>query len=849
MFIAYMNGNSSPAVEGLFARLGSAEQGLSSAEAGEKLERFGFNEIEAKDRRTAFSILASQFKSPLILILVAASIIAGFMGDFTESEIIVLIVLLNTLLGFYQEYKSERALAELRRYVSFRAKVLRDNKKTAVDVRLLVPGDIVFLNIGDLVPADMQLIEAQELTINESVVTGESFPVHKTTESILVQSGKPAPQKNIAFMGTTVSNGEGKGIVIATGKSTVFGKTATILSAKEPPTDFQKNIKKFGNFLVRIIVFLTAFVFASNAFLGKGIIESFLFALALAVGITPELLPIIITIGLSRGAVHLAKKKVVVKKLISIEDLGNIDVLCMDKTGTLTENKVSLSDFFDADGNKQEELLLLAALCNDAAIEDGKAVGNTIDAAILDYASQKNIAMEGWKEVEEIEFDYERRRMSKIVEKGGQTLLICKGSPESILQKCAFAKIKGKEARIKKIEPELKEKFEELSKKGFRLVAVACKKIGRKENYTIEDENQLVFLGTLVFSDPPKKTAAEAIRIFQTLEVELKVLTGDNELLTQQVCSQLGFQVKNRVILGAELEKMDGAEFSKAIAENNAFARITPEQKYKIVQILGKQGHIVGFLGDGVNDTPSLKAADVGITVDTAADVAKDSADMILLEKSLLVLADGIIEGRKTFRNIIKYILNTISANFGNMFSLTISSLFLKFIPMLPSQVLLANLVSDGPLMTISTDNVEPEHLRKPRRWNLKAITKFMVFFGAISSIFDLATMAILMVIVNAEPALFRTAWFLESVLSEIIITFSIRTRRSMWKSKPSTMLVITSIAAIILTIALIYSPFAYLFSFEPLSTYVLMAIGIILFAYLAVTESEKRIFYKKNEI
>lgn len=832
----------------LFAQLGSSQSGLSQPEAKVRLERFGMNEIPAKDRRTGVSILLAQFKSPLILILIAASILAGvFLGDSTEAEIIVAIVLVSTILGFYQEYKSEKALAELRRYISFKAKVLRDGKKTAVDVRQLVPGDIVFLNIGDLVPADLRLIEAQQLTINEAVVTGESFPAHKIAEDIKQQSAQEARQKNIALMGTTVVNGEGKGIVAATGENTMFGKTATILSAKEPPTDFQKNIKKFGTFLIRIIVFLTTFAFVTNFLLGRS--DSLLFALALAVGVTPELLPIIITIGLSRGAIHLAKKKVVVKKLIAIEDLGNIDVLCMDKTGTLTENKVSLADFFDADGNRQDELLLFAALCNNAAMENGKAVGNPIDAAILDYASQKNIAMNDWKEIEEIGFDYERRRMSAIVEKNGKNLMICKGAPEAVLQKCVSAKIKGKAIAIKKMENGLRLKFEELSRKGYRLVAVSYRKIGKKDDYSAEDEKDLVFLGTLVFSDPPKISAAEAIKRIQTLEVELKVLTGDNELLTQQVCSQLGFEIKNRVISGAELEKMGKPEFKKTIAENNVFARISPEQKFRIVKVLSEQGHIVGFLGDGVNDTPSIKAADVGITVDSAVDVAKDSADMILLEKDLSVLVDGIIEGRKTFGNIMKYILNTISANFGNMFSLAISPLFLPFIPLKASQILLANLISDGPLMTISTDDVDKENLRKPKRWNLKAISKFMIFFGAISSIFDLITMATLLIIINADKMLFMTAWFLESVLSEIIVTFSIRTKRSLWRSKPSRMLLLTSIAAMALTIGLIYSPFGFLFEFKQLSIPLLGAIGIILLAYLALVELAKKIFYKTHEI
>ncbi len=833
----------------LFEKLDSSKNGLSSAEAKKRLERFGLNEIAAKDKRTAYSILLSQFKNPLILILVAASILAGFLGESIEAAIIIGIVLLNAALSFYQEFKSEKALAKLKKYISFKAKVLRDNQKTEINVKELVPGDIVFLNIGDIVPADIRLIDTEELAVNESVITGESFPVHKTVETIALQKAQPSRQKNIAFMGTTVSDGLGKGVVIATGKDTEFGKTATILSAKEPPTDFQKNIKKFGNFLLKVIFLLTIVVFASNALLGKGILQSFLFALAIAVGITPELLPIIITITLSSGAIHLAKKKVVVKRLVAIEDLGNVDVLCMDKTGTLTENKVALAKYFDADGKKSKQVLEFSLLCNSASVGKDGAKGNVIDVAIWEYANKKEkTKIDSYKKIDETEFDHKRRRMSAVIEKDGKKIFICKGAPESILPVCNSVQKQNQIIPIKKHEEELRQKFEELSSQGFRIVAVAFKEIGPKKEYTAEDEKDLTFKGFLAFLDPPKKTAVQSLKRFQNLGVELKLLTGDNGLVTNEVCKQVGLQIKNKIILGSELEEMNETELLKTIEEHNVFARITPEQKFKIVTGLSKQGHIVGFLGDGVNDAPALKAADVGITVDSAVDVAKDSADIILLKKSLLVLADGIKGGRKTFANITKYIFNTISANFGNMFTLAISSLFLKFIPLLPSQILLGNLISDGPLMTIATDNVDEGYLHKPKRWSIKKITKFMLFFGAISAVFDLIIMGILLFIVKANPATFRTAWFLESVLSEIIITFAIRTKKNFWQSKPSKLLIYSSIAATILTISLIYSPIAFLFEFEQLTIPILTAIGIILLAYFALAETAKKRFYKKRE-
>ncbi|MBN1940580.1 MAG: magnesium-translocating P-type ATPase, partial [Candidatus Diapherotrites archaeon] len=782
----------SKGIEETYSLLGASEQGLSSKEARSRLKEYGFNEIKAKDVKTGKQILFSQFKSPLIIILIIASIIAGFLGEPIEAVIILVIVFVNAGLAFYQEFKSERAVAELRKYISFKAKVLRDNQKTEVKARDLVPGDIVFLSIGDIVPADLRIIESQELSINESALTGESFPAAKSPAKIELPNATISQQSNIAFMGTIVENGGCKGIVVSTGVNNVFGKTATVLSAKEPPTDFQKNIKNFGQFLLKIIFVLTVFVFLANAFLGKGILDSFLFALALAVGITPELLPIIITITLSTAAIGLAKKKIVVKRLIAIEDLGNVNVLCVDKTGTLTENKIVLEKFVDCNGGKSEEILELGLLCNSATIENEKAKGNFIDTAIWERATkqQKN-RLSDYALIEEVGFDHKRRRMSVIVEKSGKRFLICKGAPESLVGACSH--VQGKAINGKQIA--ILEKFLELSSQGFRAVGIARKEIAKKDDYALDDEKDLDFAGFLFFSDPPRRTATTAVKQLQELGVELKILTGDNELVTRHVCESVGFEIRG-MILGSELALKTGADFEKAISENNVFARITPEQKYAIVTGLSKQGNIVGFLGDGVNDAPALKASDVGITVDLAVDVAKDSADIILLHKSLLVLADGIKAGRKTFGNITKYIYNTISANFGNMFTLAISSIFLKFIPLLPAQILLANLISDGPLMTVSVDNVDEEYVRKPKRWNIRAISRFMVFFGLISMAFDFLTIGLLLFVLNAEINVFRTAWLLETILSEILVTFVIRTRKSFWKSKPSKALIYASLTA-----------------------------------------------------
>jgi Mg2+-importing ATPase len=713
-----------------------------------------------------------------------------------------------------------------------------------------VPGDVVFLENGDLVPADIRLLKEEGLSADESIITGESFPVRKSLKLVTEKTSGPVQQTNMLFMGTSIREGSGMGIVVSTGRTTFFGKTATIMSAKEPPTDFHKNMVKFGNFLMKIIVALTVLVFVTNALMGKGILNSAMFALALAVGITPELLPVIITISLSTGAIHLTRKKVIVKKLASIEDLGNVDVMCVDKTGTLTENRVTLEDYTGCDGKKSEEVLRLGLLCNSAVVEAEKISGNTTDIAIWEFARRNAIegVTEGVKPLHEIEFDYHRKRMGAVVQEGGKRLLIVKGAPETVFQICKQALVAGKKASMEKHSREIQKRFRRLSRHGFRVIAVAMKDVAEKAEYSVKDESFMTFMGFLIFIDPPKASTREAVQKFHELGVSLKVITGDNEMVTEEICRKVGINVKGRVILGSELLGMGGTEFAEAIERNNVFARVTPEQKLAIVSGLSKNGHVVGFLGDGVNDAPALKAADVGISIDTAIDVAKDSADIILLQKSLMVLGDGVVEGRKTFSNTTKYILNTISANFGNMFTVAISSLFLKFIPLLPSQILAANLISDVPMMTISTDNVDPDSLRKPSRWSIKAITNFMVFFGLISTAFDMVTIAMLLFLVKADPSTFRTAWFLESVLSEIIVTFAIRTKGRFWKSRPSRMLLLSSALSMAATMLLIYSPMAFLFEFDQLTVPILWAIGIILAAYFLLAEVAKKKFYNMNE-
>ncbi len=810
-------------IEKLLSSLDTSKKGLGEKEAEKRLGKYGHNAIEKKETRSALKIFLSQFKNPLIYILVFATIVAAFVGDKTEAVIILAIVFLNSVLGFFQEYRSEKALEKLRKYIKFKAKVLRNGERAEIEAEKLVPGDIVFLNIGDKVPADIRLIEVQDFSADESVLTGESLPVYKKTEHLKKENPNPQDLINTAFMGTIVASGTASGVAVSTGESTFFGKTASSLK-EEKKSDFEENMAKFGNFLLKIILITTVFVFAANFLLHKGLVESLLFALALAVAITPEVLPIIITVALSRGALKLAKKKVVVKRLSAIESMGNMDILCTDKTGTLTENKIIMTDYFDLGGKKDDKIVLYSLLANSAVVNRDKISGNPLDVAIWKYA--KDASIEKFEKIDEIEFDFERKRMSTVV-KNEKILLISKGAPESIIDICK--NLDKKKAM---------EKVKELSSSGHRVLAVAFKEVKSKKDYTKEDEKDLKFLGFLTFTDPPKKDAKDALEAFDRLGVEIKVLTGDDPSVAFKICRDLGMDIKEEdVILG----------FDGDVNRAKIFARVTPEQKLQIVKAL-KEKHVVGFLGDGINDAPALRMADVGITVDTASDVARDASDIILLKKSLKVVANGIREGRRSFGNIMKYILNTISANFGNMFTIAISSLFLKFIPLLPTQILLANFMTDMPMLSISTDNVDYATLKRPKKWDINLISKFMMHFGALSSIFDFITIFILMFVLNLAIPGFRTAWFLESCLSEIVITFAIRSKKKFYKSKPSKILVFMSAATFLIILFAIYSPIGKLFEFSKLSIPLLIMIFLILLAYFSCAEVLKRYFFKKYE-
>jgi len=825
-------------VQDALTGLGSSESGLGAEEAAARLKRYGPNEIPSGGRHW-LHILLSQFSNPLILILFAASILSVAVGEHVDAAVIIGVILIDGLLGFTQEWKSERTIADLEALISHRAKAMRNGQLTEINASELVPGDIVRIEIGDKIPADIRLIRTNEFETEESTLTGEPWPVSKTTE---ISAAGPESAANMAFMGTVAAAGDAIGVVVATGTATRMGRTAATIKNTEVEGEFQRGIRTFGKNLIKWILIGCAAVFLVNALLAKDVLLSFMFALALAVGIVPEALPIVITIALSAGAAQLAKEKVVVKKLAAIEDLGNIDILCTDKTGTLTENKITLEGYVNADGKQDKTIALLGILCQPTT------GNNSIDTALCNWAApnfdKKELAE--WEKTGEIPFDYERRRMSVIMNRKGRTSLICKGGAESVLSVCSKVRTGGIERPIGSRLNQLNEYWKDWGKRGYRVIAVATKTATEKKRYGKEEENGLTLEGFLAFMDPPKASAAEAIKRAEKLGVSIKILTGDEPLVTKEIARQLGLAISDdQVMDGAETERLSDEELAEKADKTIIFSRTAPEQKQRIIKALKKRGYTTAYLGDGVNDAAALKEADVGISVDKGADVAKDASDIVLLHKDLHVLINGIVGGRKTFANITKYTLNTMSANIGNMGSLGIISAVLPFVPLLPSQILLINFLTDTPMTAISTDTVDPEELKKPRHWDINHIIRFSVLLGAVSSLFDMAIIAVLMWSL-ADTTLFRTAWFLESVLSEIIIVFSIRVRRVFFKGKrPSTALLAASAIAAAIALMAIYGPLAPLFEFTGLPGWLLGVIAIMLVAYFALTETVKLLYWR----
>jgi Mg2+-importing ATPase len=821
-------------VHAVLDRLGTRESGLDPREASHRLGVIGPNAIISHGARP-LRVLLRQLRNPLLILLSGATVVSVLVGQRADAAIIFVIVFMSVGLGFLNEYRSEKAVEELHSTIRHNAVVTRDGRALAVDVTDLVPGDLVRLDVGDVVPADLRLLEVNGLESDESVLTGESMPAVKGVGPVQA-SESPLELASCAFMGTVVRSGTGRGIVVRTGRRTAFGRIAQGLEARPPETAFQHGLRDFSKLLIGVTAVLTVSIFAINAILRRPLLDAALFSLAIAVGLTPQLLPAIVTMSLSTGARHLARKKVVVKRLVSIEDLGNMEVLFTDKTGTLTEGRIAFSGGTDPAGAPSAEILLLGLLCNSVVVQDGVPVGgNPLDRALWESPEAPRAAAGAYSRVAEAPFDYDRKLMSVLVEgPGSRRLLITKGAPEFILDRCTG------------VPPEAEKTLDLLFAAGSRVVGVATNEGRSLSVIEPADEQGLALAGFLAFADPVKESSAAALDRLRALGIEVKVVTGDNALVARKVCSDLPMEVRG-VLSGNDIDKLRDEELAAALPNTTIFARVTPEQKSRVIRVQRGLGTDVAFLGDGVNDAVALHDADVGISVDSAADVAKDAADIVMLEKDLNVLADGVVEGRRIFSNTIKYVLMGTSSNFGNMFSAAGASLFLKFLPMLPTQILLNNLLYDTSEMTIPTDRVDEELLQRPSFWDTGFIRRFMSFFGPISSIYDFLTFGVMLWIFHAGQTLFQTAWFVESLATQSLVIFVIRTRRvPFFKSHPSRPLLVATLACAGLGVALPFiPPMAHLFGFTPLPAAFLGILVLMVGTYVALVEFGKGLFFK----
>lgn len=836
-------------IDELFARLRTSRSGLSSEEAENRLKIRGPNEFAKRKRRTGVAEFLLHLRNPLVLILLIAGLISGLLGDKISASIIFSIVFISVLLDVYQESKAEKAAELLKEKVATTATVMRDGAKKEVKLSDIVPGDIVHLSAGDIVPADARVISAKDLHVNQSALTGESFPADKTDMTLTKKGEAITEWNNCLFLGTSVVSGTTTAVVLKTGGSTEYGRIAAKLVEREPETEFERGLRRFGALMMEVTFFLVVFVFLINAgralffkgFSQTDVFDALLFAVALAVGLTPELLPMILSINLSKGALDMSKKGVIVKRLASIQNFGNMDVLCTDKTGTLTENKISLVLHVDIEGKDDEKVLLYSFL--NSYYETG--LKSSLDEAILKF---KEIDVKDYQKLDEVPFDFVRRRVSVVVEKEKQRFMVTKGAPEEIVKVCSYCELPDTISDlISELNKKIEQKYHELSSRGFRVLAVSYKNVREsKRQCSVGDEVDMVFLGFIAFLDPPKESAREAVQQLRRDGVELKILTGDNELVTRTTCEQLNFEIKG-IVLGSEIAQMQDDALVRIVEEANIFARVTPAQKDRIMFALKRNGHVVGFLGDGINDAPSLRTADVGISVDNAVDVARESADIILQQKSLDVLHAGVLEGRKTFGNTMKYINMGTSSNFGNMFSVAGASLFLPFLPMTTIQILLNNLLYDLAQTTIPTDNVDSEYVEKPKRLDITYIRRFMVVFGPLSSIFDFLTFYVMLVIFAATVPQFQTAWFIESISTQTLVVFVIRTRRTpSFKSRPSKFLLFSSLSIVIASLIIPFTPIGELFEFTPPSPLFLLILALFIASYLLLVEVVKKWFVKR---
>ncbi|MCO5946749.1 magnesium-translocating P-type ATPase [Mucilaginibacter flavidus] len=823
---------------GALKQFGVNEQGLSDREAIKRRTQYGPNTIKANTSSSALLLFLSQFKSPITLMLIAAALLSAGLGDVADTLIILAIVMISSFLGFWQEKGASDAVKELMKMVQLHCNVLRDGKTKEIPVENVVPGDVVILSAGDVIPGDSLILESQELFVDEAAFTGETYPVEKNA-GVLPASTPLAKRSNALFMGSHVISGKASALIIKTGKQTEFGQISAGLQARVPETDFEKGIRKFGYMLMEITLLLVIIIFGINVFLHKPVLDSFLFSLALAVGLTPQLLPAIISVNLSTGARRMAKQQVIVKRLSSIENFGSMNILCSDKTGTITEGKVKLKDTLDINGRHSDKVLQYAWL--NASLQQG--FNNPIDAAICaEYKGPANT----YQVQTEIPYDFIRKRLTIQLKNQKENFAITKGALNNILAVCSQVEtVGGKVQAIADSTAAIHKQYEQLSAAGYRTLGVAYKPADAKQDFTKADEKDMVFIGFITLFDPLKANVADLMAKMNDLGVKLKFITGDNALVAKSLALQIGI-TDPQILTGGDLLKMTNAALFHKAPLTDVFAEVEPNQKERIITILKKAGNVVGFMGDGINDAPALHTADVGISVNTAVDVAKEAADIVLLSSGLEVLIDGIIEGRKTFANTMKYIFMATSANFGNMFSMAGASLFLKFLPLLPKQILLTNLLTDFPEMAIATDRVDQINIQSPQRWDLRFIKRFMITFGLLSSVFDYLTFGVLIFVFHANEKVFQTGWFAESVISATLIVLVVRTRLPFFKSLPGKYLAIATVMILLLVLALPLTPLAAWFGFTrlPLSYYGWMLLIIV--CYLGSAELAKRAFYRK---
>jgi len=818
----------------------AASGGLTSDEARQRLDRFGPNLFRASSEQPLWLQFLKRFRNPLVILLLVASAISALTGEITNFLIITLMVLFSVTLDFIQEHRAGKAAASLRQTVSLTARLLRDGKPVDVPASTVVPGDVALLSAGDMIPADAFVLKANDFFVKQALLTGETYPVEKRPGDLPAGATDIQDAANAVFMGTTVISGSATICIVNTGVGTAIGAIADTLTRQPPPSAFEIGTHRFGMLIMRLTILMVLFVLLVNAMMHKPWLDSFLFAVALAVGLTPELLPMVVSVTLSKGALVMARKRVIVKRLSAIQNLGSMDVLCTDKTGTLTEAKIRLEQHTDPLGGASVRVLELAYL--NSFFETG--LKSPLDEAILAHGE---IDASAWQKIDEVPFDFERRRVSVLLDKGDGRQLIVKGASEEIIGLCTHYEAPDA-ARIpldKASREQIHGVHVGFEKEGFRVLGIAWREVPVDHPHAvIGDEAELIFAGFAAFLDPPKESAGTALAALTASGIDVKIVTGDSELVTQHVCGELKIPVLG-VLTGKEIAAMDDGALRAVVEKNNLFCRVNPGQKERVILALKARGHVVGYLGDGINDAPSLHAADVGLSVDSAVDVAKEAADMILLDHDLQVLHDGVLEGRRTFGNIMKYIMMGTSSNFGNMFSMAGAALFLPFLPMLPTQILLNNVLYDVSEVPIPLDQVDREELAKPRIMDMRFIRNFMLVIGPISSAFDFLTFYVMLVVLRADEQLFQTGWFVESLCTQVLVIFIIRTRGNPFRSRPHPVLAATSLLVATLGAVLPFTPLGAYFGFvrPPVQFYLILAVMVVV--YLLVVELAKRGFYR----